>query len=109
MLPARWRNRERELARTASSRSLILKRLGQKFDGARPHSLHRHRNVAITRDENNGNLEALRLLNFVLKIQTAHSRKTYIQYQTTGTLRRLSLQKLFGRLEAFGAQASRFQ
>src|SRR6266404_8541939 len=46
---------------------LVIERLGQKLHGARFHSLHRHRNISVTGDKDNGDLDS-RISQLALKV-----------------------------------------
>jgi hypothetical protein len=57
----------------------------------------------MPRNENDRNLQT-RVSKLLLEIQAIDSGKAYIQYQTTGSIRRLSLQELFRPLKTFRPQ-----
>src|SRR5258707_11335577 len=87
---------------------LVVERLGQKLHGTRFHGLHRHRNVSVTGNKNNWDLDA-RVGQLTLKVQTIDAGKVYIQNQATWPLRSPVAQEFFRRPKGFGPQARRLQ
>src|ERR1700677_3040003 len=72
---------------------LIPKRLCQELDGAAFHRLHRHRNVAMPRDEDDRELR-IRPGELALKIKAALPRQSYVEHQAGGALRGSGLEKV---------------
>ena len=70
---------------------LIPERLGEEFDRARLHGAHRHRDIAVSADENDGNLDA-RLGEFGLKVESAQAGQSDIEHQARGRI----IEKLVG-------------
>src|SRR5271163_2791546 len=62
----------------------------------------------MTSDEDDGNLHA-RVSQFMLKVETVDSGKTYVQNQATGHIRAVAAQEVFRGAEGFRAQARGFQ
>src|SRR6202011_5800495 len=56
---------------------LVAKGLRQELDGTTLHRLHRHRDIAVTGDEDDRDL-CVRPREFALKIETALSRQSHI-------------------------------
>src|SRR5467141_3409815 len=67
---------------------LVLERFGQKLQGTGFHGLHRHRNISMTGNEDDGNLDA-RVSQLALKVQAADSRKAHVQNKATWPIRPL--------------------
>src|SRR5580700_10637310 len=63
--------------------------LSQKLHRAGFHGLHRHRNISMTSDEDDGNPDA-GFSQLPLKIQTANLREFDVQNQTTWSVRPLT-------------------
>src|SRR4029077_4243719 len=62
---------------------LVPERFRQKFHGTRLQRLDRHRNVAMGRNEDDGNLHA-DLRQVALEIESTQLRQSYVENQTTG-------------------------
>src|SRR5258708_5595467 len=87
---------------------LVPEGLSQKLHSAGFHSLHRHRNISMTSDEDDGNPDA-GFSQLPLKIQTANLREFDVQDKTTWSVRALTAQELLRRPEGLGLQAHRLQ
>src|SRR6266699_3570305 len=61
---------------------LIAEGLGKELHCAGFHRLHRHRNVSVTGNKDDGNADA-RIAQFALKIQTSYSTQSHIYNQAT--------------------------
>src|SRR6266446_1135972 len=68
---------------------LVLERLGQKLHGTGFHGLHRHRNISMTSDEDDGDLDA-RVSQLALKVQAVDARKAHVQNKAAWPVRPLS-------------------
>lgn len=86
----------------------VVKRFRQEFQRAGFHSSYRHWNITVAGNKDDGDLSR-GIPHFLLKVETADSRKRYIQDETTRATRTILLEKLFRCFEAFGPQTSRFQ
>src|SRR4029077_13263222 len=75
---------------------LLAKGLGEELDSARLHRLHRHGNVAVAGDEDDGHPE-VRFLQLRLKVQPAHARQAYVEYETARRVRSRDPQEIGGR------------
>jgi len=75
---------------------LILERIGKKLHGTGFHGFHRHGNVSMTGDENDGDLNA-RVSQLTLQVEAVNARKAHVQDQTAWPLRWLAAQKFFCR------------
>src|SRR6202011_1839481 len=64
---------------------LVPERLGQKLHGARFHGLHRHRNISMTGDEDDRDLET-GISQRALKLQAIDPGKAHIQNKATRTV-----------------------
>jgi hypothetical protein len=89
---------------------LVAERLREKFDGARLHRLHAHRDVAVSRDEHDRELEVARG-EIALEIEPAAPGHPHVQNQAGGAVGSFSLQEVGDRREqvvpeADGAQQS---
>src|SRR5882762_637288 len=82
---------------------LMAERLGQEVDCSGLHRLDRHRNIAMTRHEDDRDVDT-RLGQFDLKVEAAHSWQSDIEHQTTGDIRKAALQKFRGRPEHLDPQ-----
>src|SRR5271156_131305 len=67
---------------------LVLEGLSQELHRTRFHGLHRHRNISMTSDEDDGNADA-GISQLPLKIQTIDSRKSHVENKTTRPVRAL--------------------
>src|SRR6266550_4284797 len=65
---------------------LIAERLGQELHRTGLHGLHRHRDISMTGDEDDGNVD-VRVSQLTLKVQTVDSRKPHIQDEATWSVR----------------------
>src|SRR5262249_28694974 len=72
---------------------LVAERFRQEFDGPGFHGPHRHRNVAVPRDENDG-YRCIALGQFLLQIQPTQTGEPDIEYQAAGGLWTPAGQKL---------------
>src|SRR6266478_5802653 len=87
---------------------LVPERLRQKLHRTGFHGLHRHRNISMTGDEDDGNPDA-RVGQLALKVQSVDSRKSHVQNQATWPIRPLAAQELLRGPEGLGPQANRLQ
>src|ERR1039457_523050 len=85
---------------------VLLKRLRQEFARARCYCSRRHGNVAVRGDKNDRNA-APRLRQLLLKFQTAHARKSYIQHEATRDGRPRYIEKFFRGSKTFRVQPPR--
>jgi len=72
---------------------LIAKWLGQKLNCTGLHGAHRHRNIAVTGDEDDWYID-VGLGELALKIEPAQSRQAHIKHEATGRFGQLGLQEL---------------
>src|ERR1700756_4741145 len=77
---------------------------GQELHGTRLHGFNTHRNVPMTRNKDYRDLHS-GLGQLTLQIQTAGSRKPYVQNKAAWTMLPLVVQKLLRRSEGFRVQA----
>src|SRR5260221_4450659 len=75
---------------------LVFERLSQKLHSTRFHCLHRHRNISMTGDENDGNVDSC-ISQRALQVETVDSGKAHVQNKAAWSVRWLVAQKLFGR------------
>src|SRR5713226_5154110 len=87
---------------------LVPEGLGQELHGTGFHGPHRHRNITMPGDEDDGNLDA-RISQLALKVQTVDSRKSHVENKATWPVRPLAAQELLRRPEGLGTQANRLQ
>jgi hypothetical protein len=87
---------------------LIQEGLSKEFHRAGLHGLHRHRNISVTSDEDDGNPDA-GFSQLPLKIQTANLREFDVQDKTTWSVWTLTAQELLCCLEGLGLQALRLE
>src|SRR5262249_49782122 len=87
---------------------LIAERFGQELDGATLHRLHRHRNVAVSRNENDRNLP-VRRGKLALEIEAALTGQSHIEHQAGGTIRRIGLEEVGNGRKQLNADAERPQ
>src|SRR6202040_3827844 len=85
---------------------LLAKGLGEELDSARLHRLHRHGNVAMAGDEDDGNPD-VRFRQFALKVQPAHARQAYVEYEAARRVRSRDPQEIGGRIEYLDFEANR--
>jgi Outer membrane efflux protein len=85
---------------------LIPEGLGQKFHRARLHGLHRHGNVPMTGDEDDGDRDA-GLGQLTLEIEAAQSRQSHIQNEASRRVRTLAAQEFLGGRERLHAETDR--
>ncbi len=86
----------------------VFERLGQELHGTGFHSLHRHRNISMTGDEDDGNLDT-GVTQLTLKIQTVDARKAHVQNKTAWPVRWLVAQEFFRGPKGCAPQPRRFQ
>src|SRR4029077_1956579 len=72
---------------------LVPERFCQKFHGTRLQCPHRHRDVTVRRDEDDGDLHSA-LSQSTLKIESAHPRQSYVENQAAGTMSVFRAEKL---------------
>src|SRR6266446_6467027 len=75
---------------------LVPERLGQKLHGTGFHGLHRHRNIPMTGDEDDGDSNA-RVSQLTLQVEAVDAGKAHIQDETAWPLRWLAAQIFFCR------------
>ena len=78
-------------------------RLGQELDGSGLHRSHSGRNIAVARDEDNGDL-IVRVGHPSLQIESAQIGQPHVQHQTARCIRARALQELLGRRKRFDLQ-----
>src|SRR6266849_6272501 len=86
---------------------LVPERFGQKLQGTGFHGLHRHRNISMTGNEDDGNLDA-RVNQLALKVQAADSRKAHVQNKATWPIRPLAAWELLRRPVGLGRKPTDF-
>ena len=79
---------------------LFTQWLGEELDRAGLHGFHRHRNIAMTGNEDDRGVD-LRPRQFGLEIETAQSRQPDIQNQAAQLVAAAALQEFGGRAERF--------
>src|SRR5262249_47331998 len=72
---------------------LIAERLGQELDGPSFHRLHRHRDVAVTGDEDDRDLPVCSG-ELTLEIEAALAGQSDVEYKAVGAIRRIGPKKL---------------
>src|SRR5437588_12143108 len=87
---------------------LVAKWLSQEFDRTGFHGLHRHGNMPMPGDEDDGDPDA-RVNQLVLKVQAVDSRESYVQNQATWTIWPFAAEEFLRRPEGLGTQAHRLQ
>jgi hypothetical protein len=82
-----WRHRAAAVQRLrdGGEQILVAERFRQEFAGPGFHSAYRHRDVAVTRDENDGQ-RRMALGQFLLQIETTAARELDIEHQATGSV-----------------------
>src|SRR6266436_2431285 len=80
---------------------LVLERLGQELHGTGFHGLHRHRNISMSGDKDDGNLHT-RITQLALKVQTVDARKAHVQNKAARPVRWLAAQEFFRRPKGCG-------
>src|SRR5713226_3064765 len=68
---------------------LVPEGLSKELHRAGFHGLHRHRNISMPGDEDDGNPDA-RIRQLALKVQTVHTRKSHVQNKATWPVRPLA-------------------
>ncbi len=84
---------------------LIAERLSQELDRAPFHRLHGHRNVTVSGDEDNRNVD-VRRRELSLKIETTPARQSDIEHQTSWSVRAPFVQEFGNRRQGFGLHAN---
>src|ERR1051326_391710 len=87
---------------------LVPERLGQKLHRSSFHGSDRHRNVPMSGNKNDGNMN-VGLEQFLLEIQAAHTRQSNVKHQTAGSIHPLAAQKLLRGTEQLHLQTHRCQ
>src|ERR1700747_667837 len=72
---------------------LITERLGQELNGTALHRLHRHRDVTVSRYEDDRDLD-ISSRELALKIQTAPPRQSNVKDKTGGTVRAVRFEEV---------------
>src|ERR1700726_3115958 len=85
-----------------NQQGLVLERLGQKLHGTGFHGLHRHRNISMPGDEDDGDPDA-RVSQLALQVETVDARKAHVQDKAAWPLRWLVAQEFFRRLKGCAA------
>jgi hypothetical protein len=85
---------------------LVAERLGQEIDRARFHGPHRHGDVAMRGDEDDGYLN-IGFDQLALKIEAASLWQPDVEHEAAGNFRQRGLQHFRRRSEDFDAQADR--
>src|SRR5262249_55003243 len=85
---------------------LFAERLGQKLDRAGFHRLHGHRDVTVSRDEDDGNTDPS-VRHPLLEIETAQARHPHVEHNATGSVSAFAAEELMGGGEGFDANADR--
>src|SRR5262245_29996928 len=83
---------------TCIKQVLLAHRLGQELDRSGFHGPHRHRDIAMSGDENDGNMNIVPD-QFRLEIEAAHTRKPDVQDQAARRLGKRCLAELRCRIE----------
>ena len=87
---------------------LLPEGLRQELHRSRFHRLHAHGNVAMTGEEDDGNMNA-RLGQVLLYVEPADARKPHVQNQAARTVRAPVLEELLRARKGFRLQPHRFQ
>ncbi len=87
---------------------LVAEGLGEELHCTGFHGLYRHRDIAMTGDEDDGN-ENVRVSQLPLKVQTVDSRKSHIQDEAAWSVRSFAAEELSRGSEGLGPQAHRLQ
>ena len=85
---------------------LVAEWLGQEVDGSGLHRPDRHRDIPVTRHENDRNAN-IGLRQLGLKVEAAQPGQPDVEDQAAGNVRKLALQKLVRRTEHFDPQPHR--
>src|SRR5467141_2612690 len=75
---------------------LVLERLGQELHGTGFHGFHRHRDISVTGDEDDGDSDA-RVSQLALQVETVNSGKAHVQDKAAWPFRWLVAQEFFRR------------
>jgi len=70
-------------AADGGEQNIVAERLGQELDGSRLHRLHRHRDIAVTSDENDRQVSPV--AESMLQIEPAEAGQRYIEHQAART------------------------
>src|ERR1700676_3446195 len=106
ILPPSAITREAEL--NGVEELLITKRLRKELNGATLHRLHRHRDVAVSGDEDDWEFLA-RGGELALKIKTALTGQSHVENQAGGAIRRIGFEKGGNGSKQVSIQAERSQ
>src|SRR6266550_9600135 len=83
---ARGRQKRRRCLVDSIQQVLVPEGLGKELHRAGFHGLHRHRNISMPGDEDDGNPDA-RIRQLALKVQAVDARKSHVQNQATWSVR----------------------
>src|SRR5258708_6964686 len=75
---------------------LVVKRLGEKLHSTRFHGPHRHRNIPMTGDENDGNVDSC-ISQLALQVEAVRSGKAHVQNKAAWSVWWFVAQKFFRR------------
>src|ERR1700759_3527255 len=98
----------REAKLNAVEEVLIPEGFCEELDRAALHRLHRHGDVAVPGDEDDGKFP-VRCGKFALKIKTALLRQSHVEDQARGPIRRIRLEKIGDGREKLSFQSDRSQ
>src|SRR3954465_837389 len=87
---------------------LITERLRQELNGTPLHRLYRHRDVAVRRDEDDGEFPVGRC-DLALKIKAAFPGQSHVEHEAGGAIRQLGLEKVRNGRKELSIQAERSQ
>src|SRR3954447_15150635 len=76
--------------------------LRQEIDWPRLHGPHRHRHIAVARDEDDGHLNPVRS-DTLLQLETIKVRKTHVEYEAARADDQRAAQELLGGRERLGS------
>jgi hypothetical protein len=89
--------------RDSGEQVLVMERFREEVDGPGFHGAHRHWDVAMTGEENNGRRH-LALRQFLLQLQPAQTRELDIEHQTSGPVWGRTVAELLGRPKGLHGQ-----
>src|SRR5260221_1195798 len=75
---------------------LVFEGFSQKLHSTRFHGPHRHRNISMTGDENDGNVDSC-ICQLALQVETVDSGKAHVQNKTAWSVQWFVAQKFFRR------------
>src|SRR5436305_849121 len=83
---------------------LSAERLGQKFDGTRPHRPDRHWDIAMTGNEDDRDIDVSGS-ELGLNVESARSRQPHVKDETADSVGWLAVEELLGARENLAAKA----